>query len=195
MSIPVPQTTYVVKSLHSVGGGFLSIGGNPAFLEPGGIATLTVDVGSANEAIILKLISVGKLSQVSNTPVFTPMSGYTQSILPVITDEQSIVGIITLDAPTAFVGSETSVVVSTKTVAVRRVQYLRRGSVPVTVDFMAASLSRAQDVDGLHRRLPTFQEVSSITPQDTWKATGGSVISPGYGAKSLLQHLLTRSSY
>ena len=195
MSIPVPQNTYIIQSLLAAGTGMLSVGDNQVFLAPGERATVTVFVGSVMETTILAMVAKGQLSQVSVTAVFTAMSGYSQVILPVITDDQRIVGVLTLDSATAFTGAETSVVVSTKTIAIRRIQYLRLGVSPVNVDFMAASMNLTQEAAGIQWNMPTFQEVSGMTAQDSWKMTGVNIISPGYSAQNQLQQLLTQSSY
>lgn len=191
MSIPVRQNTYILKNLTTQP---FSIGGSVPPIAVGDRATVTVDVASDLEVNILKQVALANLQQISVTLVNVAMSGYTQTILPVITEDQRVLGTLTLDGATAFTGSETTVVVSTKTISIRREQYIREQDL-VKVDFMAATITPAQERSGFHTTLVTFIPVFGLVGLDTWKMTGSNIIEPGYSSNSTLQTLLARAAY
>ena len=190
----VPRKTYYVTSLLPRGS-TLSVCDGLSGVTSGESRSVTVDVGGPDEAAILSTSGSGKLSIDSSVLEFTPMSGYVQRILPVITDDHRIVGVVSLDAPTAFNGDEVAVVVGGVTLAVRRIQYDRAGPPQVMVDMMAVPVRFSPDAGVKSLSLPAFQEVSVMTGHDLWIMVASLVIYPGNVSKNQLQELLTRTSY
>lgn len=182
--------TYVVKNASST-----SLLGLPGLgtLDLSAQKSYTLVVGSYEETNLLSLVGNGSLIQTSATPVFVAMSGYSQSFLPVMTDDGRIIGTVTLDAPTAFVGNETTKTVSTKSVPVRRFRGLRTSD-GVAFDFMVASVTAAQERDGYQTRLPNYIEIGTTIAMDIWMATGGNV-TPANRSSSPIQTFLSRTDF
>ncbi len=120
-----------------------------------------------------------------------------QSMLPVVTEDNNYLGWVTLDSPTTFVGNETTKSVASKTLPIQRFTY-KRVHDQVTVDFMGIYVSLASVRAGNWNTFPNFSEMGANVAYKPWQMTGSHVYSPQHGGGlnlNVLQTFLNNPSF
>lgn len=115
----------------------------------------------------------------------------TQTILPVISDSNEVLGVIAITA-TAFVGNETTYTVGTFTYPMRKVSTLRADS--VLMEYMAIAMDATAVRQLMHQHIPGFQYIEEHMHNDTWVTAHRQHIAP-HRSQSALERLLARIEY